>query len=125
MRSFFDAGLSQLESVWILGAGATAASLLVAAIRMGAVSDGFCAHASEGSVAARARRIAWRDGGGAAVGGGGGRDRAPTIIITTVPGGAMDLSFSESIRMSAAFSMLRTIRGRARLHRAGSTLAAL
>ncbi|QAV69500.1 shikimate dehydrogenase [Salinibacterium sp. UTAS2018] len=103
MRSFLDAGLAPLDSVWILGAGATAASLLVAAIRMGATTVTIFARTPQKaeslqqlgtSLGASVSIRPWVEAEA--------ETQAPTIIMTTVPGGAMNLSFSESIRTSAA-----------------------
>ncbi|WP_231606209.1 shikimate dehydrogenase [Salinibacterium sp. NK8237] len=102
MRSFLDAGLSNLESVWILGAGATAASLLVASIRMGAQSiEIFARTPSKAeplkklgeSLGATLTLRQWKEAMTAAA--------TPDVIMTTVPGGAMDLTFAESVRRGA------------------------
>ncbi|MGJ8721608.1 MAG: shikimate dehydrogenase [Salinibacterium amurskyense] len=103
MRSFLDAGLSDLDSVWILGAGATAASLLVAATRMGARTVTIFARTPQKAAPLQqlgeslGATVVLRQWAEAAE-----ETEAPTIIITTVPGGAMDLSFSDSIRTTAA-----------------------
>ncbi|MBH0083415.1 shikimate dehydrogenase [Salinibacterium sp. SWN167] len=102
LRSFLDAGLSNLDSVWILGAGATAASLLVASIRMGAQSiEIFARTPSKAaplkelgeSLGATVTLRQWREATTATT--------APTVIITTVPGGAMDLRFAEAVRTTS------------------------
>ncbi|QYH36106.1 shikimate dehydrogenase [Salinibacterium sp. M195] len=102
MRSFLDAGLSSLESVWILGAGATAASLLVASVRLGARSVQIFARtpAKAGSLRELGESL------GAAVQIRQWQDSPlegdiPSAIITTVPGGAMDLVFDERVRSAA------------------------
>lgn len=103
MRSFLDAGLSRLDSVWILGAGATAASLLVASIHMGATTVTIFARTTQKAVPLQqlgeslGATVLLRQWAEAAE-----ESEAPTIIITTVPGGAMNLSFSESVRRNAA-----------------------
>jgi shikimate dehydrogenase len=103
MRSFLDAGLSSLESVWILGAGATAASLLVASVRMGAQSvELFARTPSKAepltklgeSLGASIVVRNWQEAALSA--------EIPSVIITTVPGGAMDVRFPESVRTTAA-----------------------
>ncbi|WP_231604846.1 shikimate dehydrogenase [Salinibacterium sp. SWN139] len=105
LRSFLDAGLSNLDSVWILGAGATAASLLVASIRMGAQSiEIFARTPSKAeplkelgeSLGATVTLRQWREATTATT-----ATTAPTVIITTVPGGAMDLRFAEAVRTTS------------------------
>ncbi|MBH0024092.1 shikimate dehydrogenase [Salinibacterium sp. SWN248] len=102
MRSFLDAGLSNLDSVWILGAGATAASLLVASIRMGAQSiEIFARTPSKAeplkklgeSLGATVTLRQWQEAATATT--------TPDVIITTVPGGAMDLRFAEAVRTTS------------------------
>ena len=103
MRSFLDAGLSHLESVWIVGAGATAASLLVAAIRLGAARIEIIARTpakaeplKELGVLLGAQVVVrqWKESPSST--------EMPSAIITTVPGGTMDLEFDESVRASVA-----------------------
>ncbi|GAA1218128.1 shikimate dehydrogenase [Rhodoglobus aureus] len=103
MRSFLDAGLSSLESVWILGAGATASSLLVASIRMGAQNIEIFARTPAkaeplkelgGSLGASVVVRQWKEAALSV--------EIPSVIISTVPGGAMDLHFDESVRTAAA-----------------------
>lgn len=101
MRSFLDAGLAQLESVWILGAGATAASLLVASARLGArnidvfartpVKAESLAQLGESLGVTVTLRL-WAEATRAS--------EVPTAIVTTVPGGAMNLSFRREVRSS-------------------------
>ncbi|WP_341954785.1 shikimate dehydrogenase [Salinibacterium sp. TMP30] len=103
MRSFLDAGLSRLESVWIVGAGATAASLLVASIRLGAARIEIIARTPAKaqplkelgeSLGARVVVRQWYEPPSST--------EMPSAIITTVPGGAMDLEFDESVRTAVA-----------------------
>lgn len=103
MRSFLDAGLANLDSVWILGAGATAASLLVASIRLGAKRVEIFARtpvkaeplkALGESLGAEVTLRQWRESPVVS--------DPPDTIITTVPGGAMDLTFAEDVRRSSA-----------------------
>lgn len=103
MRSFLDAGLTSLESVWILGAGATAASLLVASIRMGARDVSIFArtparadplHTLGESLGARVVVRNWHDAMTAT--------DIPSVVISTVPGRALDLKFHEGVRTEAA-----------------------
>lgn len=103
MRSFLDAGLSSLDSVWILGAGATAASLLVASVRLGATSIVIFARTPAKATSLKelgeslGATVVVRQWQEAAA-----EHEIPTVIITTVPGGAMDLEFSDKVRSSAA-----------------------
>jgi len=101
MRSFLDAGIGQLDSVWIVGAGATAASLMVASARLGATSvEIFARTPAKAAVLEQLGRTlgvsvtvrGWGDGPVSAT--------PPTAIISTVPGGAMDLAFDEALRTS-------------------------
>ncbi|MGV8857212.1 shikimate dehydrogenase [Rhodoglobus sp.] len=103
MRSFLDAGLSSLESVWILGAGATAASLLVASVRLGAQKIVIFARRPAKaeplkvlgeSLGATIIVRQWHDAARAA--------DIPSVVVTTVPGGAIDLEFAEAVRKQAA-----------------------
>lgn len=103
MRSFLDAGLSSLESVWILGAGATAASLLVASIRLGAQSVEIFARTPAKaeplkelgeSLGASVVVRQWQEAALSV--------EIPSAIITTVPGGSLDVEFDESVRTAAA-----------------------
>lgn len=102
LRSFLDAGIGHLDSVWILGAGATAASLMVASVRLGATSVEIFARTPTKAVAleqlGRSLGVSvtvrsWGENSASAT--------RPTAIISTVPGGAMDLAFDESLRTSA------------------------
>ncbi|MGV8852888.1 MAG: shikimate dehydrogenase family protein [Rhodoglobus sp.] len=103
MRSFLDAGLSSLDSVWILGAGATAASLLIASVRLGARRVEVFARTpakAQGlrqlgeSLGASVALRPWAEAALAA--------DIPTAIVTTVPGGVLDVHFDERVRTSAA-----------------------
>jgi shikimate dehydrogenase len=103
MRSFLDAGLSRLESVWIVGAGATAASLLVASIRLGAGRIEIIARTPAKAeplkelgehLGAHVVVRQWHEPPSST--------EMPSAIITTVPGGAMDLEFGESVRTAVA-----------------------
>lgn len=102
MRSFLDAGLSSLESVWILGAGATAASLLVASVRLGASKIEIFARTPAKaeplqtlgeSLGAQVVLRQWKEAPSS--------DEIPSAVITTVPGGALDVEFDESVRTAA------------------------
>ena len=101
IQSFQDAGLHHLETVQILGAGATAASVLVAVARLGARRVDLAARTP--SKAAPLETLASRLGIELVVRGWGVQDRslrAPDAIVSTVPGGA-DLTFAEPIRERA------------------------
>lgn len=99
IRSFEDAGAESLETVHILGAGATAASVLVAVARLGARRVTLSARtpAKADPLVALASRLdvelvvrPW-----------GVSDRslaAPDAIVSTVPGGAVDTVFAAPIR---------------------------
>lgn len=101
-RSFQSAGIDHLGTVWILGAGATAASVIAGVARLGA---------SQVIVFARtpSKATALVDLG-TAVGvqvearpwGVDESLAAPSAIVSTVPGGENDLAFAESIRSSSA-----------------------
>jgi len=103
MRSFLDAGVSHLDSVWIFGAGATAASMLVASVRLGATHVEIFARTPAKaqplttlgeSLGAHVVVRGWTESPATAA--------TPSAIITTVPGGAIDLEFDESVRRSTA-----------------------
>jgi shikimate dehydrogenase len=103
MRSFLDAGLSSLESVWILGSGATAASLLVASIRLGATRIEIFARTP--AKAEAVKELGESLGAHVAIrlwGESPSSPELPSAIITTVPGGALDLEFDERVRRSVA-----------------------
>jgi len=103
VRSFREAGVSTLDDVHILGAGATASSMLVAVAELGAsrvvVSARTPAKAQElvtlgASLGVDVIVRAW-----------GIQDRslrAPDAIISTLPGGENDMVFPEPIRDSSA-----------------------
>lgn len=102
VQSFRDAGVESLDSVHILGAGATAASILVAAAQLGAtralISARTPAKADDLVTLGNALGVvvsvrAW-----------GVMDRslvAPDAIISTLPGGQNDLVFAAPIRERA------------------------
>lgn len=99
VRSFADAGVSSLSSVHILGAGATAASVLVAVAQLGATEVLVSARTPERAepLVATGRYL----GVGVTVRAWGVMDRshiAPDAIISTLPGGENDLVFAEQIR---------------------------
>ena len=101
-NAFAEAGVYSLASVQVLGAGATAASVLVAVARLGAESVAFSARTPEkaraleelgASLAVDVTVRPW-----------GIQDRSliiPDAIISTVPGGSNDLEFAEEVRQSA------------------------
>ncbi|MGV8875941.1 MAG: shikimate dehydrogenase family protein [Rhodoglobus sp.] len=98
LRSFLDAGIGHLDSVWIIGAGATAASMLVASARLGATNVEIFARTP--SKAAALEQVALSLGVTVSVHQLTDRPQspvAPTAIISTVPGGAMTLSFAQSL----------------------------
>lgn len=102
MRSFLDVGLSRLETVWILGAGATAASLLVASVRLGATRIEIVARTTSKAELLKAlgeslgAEVVVRQWGEPS-----SSTAVPSAIITTVPGGVMNLEFEEKVRTGA------------------------
>lgn len=99
-ESFRAVGVERLDYVQLLGAGATAASMLVAVASMGASQVAVSARAPERAqylvelgerVGVSVQVHPWT----AVV------DGAPDAIISTVPGGENDLTFGESIRARA------------------------
>ncbi|EAR24431.1 shikimate 5-dehydrogenase [marine actinobacterium PHSC20C1] len=103
MRSFLDAGIGHLDSVWILGAGATAASLLVASARLGATNVEIVARTP--SKAAVLDELGRTLGVSVSVrrwGDESSTEAPPTAIISTIPGGVMDLNFAGSVRTTTA-----------------------
>lgn len=99
VESFREAGVESLDTVHILGAGATAASLLVAAAELGATSALVSARTPD-----RAQGIVdlgAREGVDVTVRRWGVSDRSlriPDAVISTVPGGKNDLVFPEAVR---------------------------
>lgn len=98
-ESFADAGLTSLQSAQILGAGATAASVLVAVISLGAQRIVISARTptSAQPLVALGESL----GAEVVVHGWGISDRslvAPDAIISTLPGGANDMVFAAPIR---------------------------
>lgn len=99
IQSFADAGATSLDTVYILGAGATAASMLVAVARLGARQVSLTARtpAKADPLVALGRRL----GIELAVHPWGVLDRsitAPDAIVSTVPGGAVNTAFAAAIR---------------------------
>lgn len=101
VESLRSVGVDSLDSVHLLGAGATAASVLVAVAELGATRVLVSARTPEKAadlvrlgeqegVAVELR--AWSDGVGEGI---------PDAVISTVPGGQNDLVFSEEVRVSA------------------------
>lgn len=102
VESFRDAGLTTIESAQILGAGATAASVLVAVAQLGASRVTVSARTPGNAepLVALARKLkvdlivrSW-----------GVSDRsliAPDTIISTVPGGTNDMVFARPVRERA------------------------
>ena len=101
-HAFIEAGVDSLASVHVLGAGATAASVLVAVAQLGAERVAFSARTPEkarglealgGSLSVDVTVRPW-----------GMQDRSliiPDAIVSTVPGGDHDLVFAEEVRRSA------------------------
>lgn len=102
VEAFREAGVSSLESIHILGSGATAASLLVAAAELGATSAHVSARTPER--AAPLRDLGERVGVDVVVRPWGISDRSlriPDAVISTVPGGENDLLFPEAVHASS------------------------
>jgi shikimate dehydrogenase len=99
VQSFADVGVSSLRYAHVLGAGATAASVLVAAAELGAQRVLVSARQPERAVAIV--DLGERLNVEVTVRGWGIMDRsliAPDAIISTVPGGTSDYAFAEQIR---------------------------
>jgi shikimate dehydrogenase len=101
-HAFAEAGVHSLASVHVLGAGATAASVLVGVAQLGATRVTFAARTPEKAQplvelgAALSVEVVVQPWGV--------QDRSliiPDAIISTVPGGASDLAFAEDIRRSS------------------------
>lgn len=99
VQSFRDAGVQRLGSVHVLGAGATAASLLAAVAQLGAQQVLISARAPEkaqylvdmgASFGVDVTVSGWASGSGSL--------RAPDAVVSTIPGGQNDLTFAEHIR---------------------------
>lgn len=102
VESFRDAGVASLESVQILGAGATAASVLVAVAELGARSVTLSARTP--AKAEPLVNLAKTLGIELVVGIWGGADRSlsvPDAIVSTIPGGTSDVLFPEAVRERA------------------------
>lgn len=102
VQSFRDAGATSLTFVHILGAGATAASVLVAVAQLGATRVLVSARTPER--AADLVTLGASLGVDVTVRAWGVMDRsliAPDAIVSTLPGGENDLVFAEQIRERA------------------------
>lgn len=102
--AFREAGIGSLESVQLLGAGATAASVLVAAAELGATSA--LVSAREPERARSLEPVAAAEGIELAIRPLGIMDRSlvvPSAVISTLPGGAdVDVSYPEAVRSGSA-----------------------
>ena len=99
IRAFRDVGIAHLDYVHILGAGATASSILVAVARLGATRVVVSARTPE--KAADLVAIGQKLGVDVVVRPWGVQDRsliAPDAIVSTLPGGANDMVFAGPIR---------------------------
>ncbi|CAN5332969.1 shikimate dehydrogenase [soil metagenome] len=99
VESFRDAGLTIIQSAQILGAGATAASVLVAVAQLGASRVTVSARTPE--KAAPLVQLAAELGVDLIVRSWGVSDRslvAPDAIVSTVPGGTNDMLFARPVR---------------------------
>lgn len=102
VESFRDAGVASLESVQILGAGATAASVLVAVAELGARSVAVSARtpAKAAPLVTLASTLgielvvrAWGVAEGSLI--------VPDAIVSTIPGGTADVLFPVTVRERA------------------------
>jgi shikimate dehydrogenase len=101
-HAFAEAGVDSLASVQVLGAGATAASVLVGVAQLGATRVTFAARTPE--KAQQLVDLGTALGVEVIVRSWGFQDRSliiPDAVISTVPGGESDLVFAEEIRRSA------------------------
>lgn len=102
VESFREAGVDSLDTVHILGAGATAASLLVAVAELGATSA--LVSARNPDRALEIVELGAREGVDVIVRRWGVSDRSlriPDAVISTIPGGENDLVFPEAVRAGA------------------------
>jgi shikimate dehydrogenase len=103
IAAFGDHGVTELESVQVLGAGATAASVLAAVSRMGATRA--LVSARDPERAAHLTPLAENLGIDLTVRRLGISDRSmivPSAVVSTLPGGTMmDVAFAEPIRHGA------------------------
>lgn len=98
-QSFRDAGVTSLSTVQVLGAGATAASVLAGVARLGATRVTVSARSPE--KATTLVDLGARLGVDVIVRAWGIQDRsliAPDAIVSTLPGGANDMLFASPIR---------------------------
>ncbi len=103
IASLCDAGVSRLSYVHVLGAGATAASVLVAVARLGATR--VLVSARTPTKAADLVSLGTRLGVEVVVRAWGIMDRSmivPDAVVSTLPGGECDLVFAEPIRAGSA-----------------------
>jgi shikimate dehydrogenase len=104
IRAFEEAGVPRLESVHVLGGGATAASVLVAAAQLGA--DRALVSVRDPERAAGLTDIARASGIDLVIRPFGMQDRSmsiPTAVISTLPGGSgADIAFPDAVRHEAA-----------------------
>ncbi len=102
IASFADVGVSRLNYVHLLGAGATAASVMVAVARLGATRVVVSARTPAkaqfliglgAGLGVEVEVAEWGQLGGPMV--------IPDAVVSTVPGGEGDLAFAEPIRKAA------------------------
>ncbi len=102
IQSFADVGVSSLDHVHVLGAGATAASVLVAVAQLGATRVLVSARTPANAVVLV--ELGERLGVDVVVRAWGIMDRSmivPDAVVSTVPGGSHDLQFTEPVRTGA------------------------
>lgn len=98
-RSFREAGVQALDTVHIIGAGATAASVVAGVARLGATSVSVSARTPSKaqplvelgeSLGVTVSVLPW-----------GVPDSAPDAVVSTLPGGEYGLVFSEAVRAAS------------------------
>ena len=98
-RSFRDAGVESLGLVHVLGAGATAASVIAGVAGLGATGVVVCARTP--SRAAQLVELGAALGLPVTVTGWEVPDSVPDAVVSTVPGGAEHLVFPEAVRAAS------------------------
>jgi len=98
-RSFREAGVHSLDEVHVLGAGATAASVIAGVARLGAARVVLSARSPEKAVPLVAVGAAC--GVKVSVAPWGAVAGVPDAVVSTLPGGEYDLVFPEAVRRAS------------------------